>query len=173
MLTIYRKTAKGQAEIDTRAYRLTPRLRTSLILVDGKRNSDELRSMIQQQPEETLATLLEQGFIETAAVVAPKPRQPAVAMQAVAAGPATAPPTVPPSTLPPGVMSFEQLRRESVRAFTDIVGPMAEVLAMRMEKSRTVEELRPMLELARQIIGNSRGPGVAADFSARFLSPAA
>jgi hypothetical protein len=70
MATIYRKAAKGQAEIDTRAHRLIPRLRTALILVDGKRTDDELRLMIAQQPEETLAALLEQGFIEVVAELA-------------------------------------------------------------------------------------------------------
>ena len=36
MATIYRKTAKGVREIETRATKLAPRFRSLLILVDGK-----------------------------------------------------------------------------------------------------------------------------------------
>ncbi|MDP3085766.1 MAG: hypothetical protein Q8N44_19040, partial [Rubrivivax sp.] len=67
MATIYRKTAKGLTEIATREHRLTPRLRSALIVTDGKRNDAELRALISQQADETLASLLEQGFIEAVA----------------------------------------------------------------------------------------------------------
>ena len=56
MPLIYRKTAKGLSEIETRANRLPPRLRSALIVVDGKRNLAELRPLI-LQPDETLAAL--------------------------------------------------------------------------------------------------------------------
>ena len=36
MSTIFRKTAKGTSEVETRANRLPPRLRAALILVDGR-----------------------------------------------------------------------------------------------------------------------------------------
>ena len=42
MATIYSKTADGQNEIETRARRLSPRARSTLILVDGKRSEAEL-----------------------------------------------------------------------------------------------------------------------------------
>ena len=38
MATVYRKTDKGRNEIETRANRLLPRLRSALIVVDGQRN---------------------------------------------------------------------------------------------------------------------------------------
>lgn len=165
MATIYRKTEKGQAEIDTRAHRLVPRLRTALILVDGKRSDNELRKMILQQPDEALAALIEQGFIELYAEMAdalPRPRPLPLAAVAPAA------PVVAPVSAPAG-KPFEQQRREAVRAFTDCVGPMAEALAMKMEKARSSDELRPLLETARQIIGNSRGGAAAEQFATRFI----
>ena len=64
MPIIFRKTAKGLSEIETRANRLPPRLRSTLILVDGKRDADDLKLLISQQPEETLQSLADQGFIE-------------------------------------------------------------------------------------------------------------
>jgi hypothetical protein len=63
MATIYRKTSKGHAEIETRVHRLPPRLRGALIVVDGRRADDELRRLV-PQADETLQLLAEQGFIE-------------------------------------------------------------------------------------------------------------
>ncbi len=166
---IYRKTAKGQAEIDTRAHRLVPRLRTALILVDGRRSDDELRKMILAQPDETLAELLEQGFIELVSLLrTPDAARPGPAPSHAADEPAGA--TAPAQSAPALTgKAFEQFRRDAVRVFTDAVGPMAEALAIKMEKARTHDELRPLLALAMNIILNTRGAGVAGIFSTRFM----
>ena len=71
MATIYRKTPKGHTEIETRALRLSPRLRSALILVDGRRTDAELQRMILQQPDETLHGLVDQGFIEVISITQP------------------------------------------------------------------------------------------------------
>ena len=63
MATIYAKTADGQNEIETRARRITPRARSLLILIDGKRHDEELAKLVQQF-DETLALLLEGGLVE-------------------------------------------------------------------------------------------------------------
>ena len=64
MSVVFRKTAKGQAEIETRADRLPPRLRTALILVDGRRDGVALAKFCPSDPESTLAGLLDGGYIE-------------------------------------------------------------------------------------------------------------
>jgi len=164
MAHIYRKTDKGHAEIETRAHKLTPRFRSALILVDGKRTDDDLRKLIPQEPEETLRQLTEQGFIELIATTAtPK------AHAAPAAAPA-------PERESERVMSaspsqLEQIKRESVRSLNNHLGPMAETLAMKIERARNMAELRPLLETASQIILNASGTGAAADFSSRFIEP--
>ena len=71
MTSVYRKTDKGFTEIGTRANRLAPRLRQALIMVDGNRTDDDLAKLILSQPAETLAILLEQGYIELAATAGP------------------------------------------------------------------------------------------------------
>ena len=154
MPTIFRKTAKGVTEIETRAHRLAPRMRSALIMVDGKRSDADLRPLIQQQPDETLAALAEQGFIEVLAAVpdaVPAPR--AAPAAAAPAGPAA---------------DFEARRRAAVRGLNDQLGPLAETLAIKIERARTADELRPLLATAVQVIGNARGRGAAADFAARF-----
>jgi hypothetical protein len=188
MATIYRKTAKGHSEIETRAFRLPPRLRSALILIDGKRSDDDMRKLIVQQPEETLRTLSEQGFIEVIAITQDPPaaRQPgttAPARQpipgpAAAAAPAAATQAATPAAAasaavaPKLARNFEATRAEAVRAFTELVGPIAEALAIKMERTRNVDELRPLVLTARSIIANARGAAAAADYGARFLGSA-
>jgi hypothetical protein len=64
MPLIYRKTPKGTAEIETRAHGLGLRVRSTLILVNGKRDVDDVCAMVAQSAEGTLKDLAAQGFIE-------------------------------------------------------------------------------------------------------------
>ena len=157
MPIIYRKSAKGVAEIETRAHRLPPRMRSTLILVDGKRDDEDLKSLVAQQAAETLQALLDQGFIEAVGETmrpAPVPAPP------VAAAPAA------PYALAPA--DFQARRRAAVRALNDAVGPPAESLAIRMVRARDAAELQPLLAQAAKLMAGARGPAAAADFAARF-----
>lgn len=155
MPTIYRKTAKGVEEIQTRAWRLAPRLRSALILVDGQRADDELARML-PQAQEVLAQLAAGGFIELLAELASAPARAAPA-------PATA---VPGGTADakPRVRNFELVQREAVRRLNDLVGPDAETLAIRMERCNNLDTLRPLLVQARQMIAGLRGTKAADEY---------
>jgi hypothetical protein len=128
MATTYRKTADGLAELETRARGLVPRLRTALIMVDGKRNDEELRKLVGQQADETLQILVEQGLIEVISITQPKlpERKPAAA-------PAPAAPA----------KDFATQRRDAVRAINDLLGPVGETLAIKMEQRRARPNCRP------------------------------
>lgn len=166
MATIYRKTAKGQTEIETRALKLAPRFRSLLILVDGRRSDRELTTLMPQAGDEALAALAQAGLIEAIGLTADTPVPPA---PRAAAPPAPPPPAAAPAAADARTdMPFEQRRRESVRMLIDHIGPMAEALAMRMERARNIDELRPLLSTAAQVLANTRGRGVAAEFSRRF-----
>ena len=154
MPIIYRKSAKGVAEIETRAHRLPPRMRSTLILVDGKRDDEDLKSLVAQQAAETLQALLDQGFIEA---VGETMRPVPVPAPPVAAAPYALAPA-----------DFQALRRAAVRALNDAVGPPAESLAIRMERARDAAELQPLLAQAAKLMAGARGPAAAADFAARF-----
>jgi hypothetical protein len=162
MSTIYRKTGKGQSEIETRAFRLLPRLRQALILVDGRRTDTELTKLILAEPEATLAALAQQGFIEVLAKVddtrpmaAPSPR-PAAA--SAAKKPALAAP------------SADTLRRDAVRFLTDQLGPAAEGISIKLERAKSIADLRPLLVSACQLLRSARGATLADQFAARFLA---
>ena len=161
MPIIFRKTSKGVAEIETRANRLPPRVRSTLILVDGKRDSEDLKSLVSQKAEEALQTLVDQGFIEAVGEtmrVAPPLAPPVAAAPAAAYAVATP--------------DFETLRRNAVRALNDALGPAAASLAIRMERARSMVDLQPLLGQATQLVAGARGQAAAEAFAARFPSAA-
>ena len=172
MATIYRKTAKGHSEIETRAHRLSPRLRSVLIMIDGRRSDDDVRKLIPQQADETLRLLDEQGFIELIGITQDAPPQRA-ASQGTAPGQAAAA-SAPGVVTRPAALSvpprdFAATRAQAVRLFTDLVGPMSESLAIKMERARSPDELRSLVQTAQRIIGNARGGQAAAEYGTRFL----
>ncbi|WP_088278850.1 hypothetical protein [Ideonella sp. A 288] len=149
MATIYRKTDKGRSEIETRANRLEPRLRSTLILVDGRHSDEQLAGMVSRF-DGVLERLAGEGYIEPVAPAPPPPRP-------IAEGPR------------PGG-SVAERRRAAVRILTDAVGPAGEDLAMRIERAEDEMTLRPLLVMARDSIRNVRGADAAASFESRFLT---
>ena len=132
MSTIYRKTAKGQAEIETRAHRLPPRLRGALILVDGHRSEADLAKLIPVESATALATLLAEGFIDVFAVLADRPPIPTVDVPLP--GPASGPMPLSSAAAAPAGASIESIKRDAVRFLNDKLGPTAESLAVRIEQ---------------------------------------
>ena len=161
MATIYRKTEKGHTEIETRRFRLLPRMRTALILVDGHRHDLELAKLIPGDPAAALQSLLGDGFIEVLAVAEqrPGPRAGVGPAGADTAGRIT----------DTRLQAFEQRKRDAIRVLNDQLGPGAEALAIRMEKSGHWDELLPILRQAQQILRNTRGAATAAEYSTRFI----
>ena len=155
MATIYRKTEKGQTEIETRLFRLLPRLRTALILVDGHRNDAELAKLIPGDPVLSLQSLLTDGFIEVLMIVEQRVAQ--------------RPPEPVSRTGSPLASGFEQRRREALRVLNDQLGPAAESLAIRMEKCQDWNHMLPVLQMAQQVLLTARGATLAADFGKRFI----
>ena len=153
MGTIYRKTDKGQIEIETRALRLAPRMRTALILVDGRHTDNELGPLMPGDPALALHSLLQDGFIEVVRIVEERavPRPPS------------------PPTSEPRSKAFELRRREAVRGLIDQVGPLGEAVAVRLEKCANSAELKPTLELARQVLEYARGAAAAQEYARRFV----
>lgn len=159
MAIVYRKTAKGQAEIETRADRLAPRLRTALILVDGRRGSDDLARLFPAEPEATLRALLERGYVEVVGVTA---------TPGIAAREADLPIELPAAD----PQAFARLRRDAVRHITDRLGPQADSIATRIEKAADAGQLVPHFQLARQVLRDQRGAAAAAEFERLFMATA-
>jgi hypothetical protein len=184
-VTIYRKTAKGHTEIETRANRLPPRLRGVLIIVDGRTADRDLRKLAGENFDALLKELLTGGYVEPVATLDAR-----AVPAARPATPASQPgsgfvPSRPPSTLAPvqpavpeasqglspSPAEITTLRRAAVRHLTDQVGPMAENLAIKIESARNWAELRPLLVIGMQIITNVRGRSAGEVWRERFIGP--
>ncbi len=182
MPTIYRKTAKGITEIESRAHNLHPKLRSVLIMVDGHRSDDDLARFVAHAPEST-QMLQEAGFIDvlmrtaggSPPAVSAAPTAPAALASSgltrpggLAPAPASvlsAPmPLAPPPSRTDAPVGFDARRRALLRAFNDLLGPAGEDMAVRLERARTAEDLRALLQPAVQLVGSVRGKGAAEAF---------
>lgn len=170
---IYHKSAKGAEAIATRQHGLGPRQRSLLILIDGKKNFEDLAklSAMLGDTAQLLDELEAGGFIEAAAGApaaspGPSPSQVA-AIQAVTA-PSPLASAIPATSLP-------DAKRFAVRKLTDTMGPMAEELCLRIEAARTPAEFLAAVSRAEATLRQLRGSGAAAAFAAEVAahSPAA
>ena len=175
MPIIFRKTAKGLAEVESRAHRLAPRLRGMLILVDGQRDSDDLGRLVAQDAIDTLAALAEQGLIEavgeTLAVAEPAAAYGPLAVSASASTPALAPalaPTPVPAPAHPSTRELAALRRQVARALKEELGASARPLVKRIEGVRSAEELKPLLSQSVKLVLAARGKTAADAFATRM-----
>lgn len=152
MPIIYRKTAKGLAEIETRVYRLSPRLRSVLIMIDGKRSDADLVQMLPQAAE-VLAALAQDDFISefTRTSAAPVP-----------------PPPPERTVIRPPQPTFEAMRKDVLRAFNDRLGPAGEGMAVKLERARNETEFRAMLPAAVQLVTTLQGRDAGESFMARI-----
>ena len=153
---IYHKSSKGAEAIATRQHGLTPRQRSLLILIDGKRGFDDLEKLsgAAATAGETLLQLLEGGFIEElAGAQAPAGAQAAPSAAAVA-------PTV----------SLRDAQRHAARRLTDLMGPNAEELCLRIEAARNVAEFNAAVTRAESVLRNFGGSQLAERFLADIQS---
>ena len=183
MPIIFRKTAKGLAEVESRAHRLPPRLRGMLILVDGKRDSDDLDRIVAQDAIQTLAALAEQGLIEavgeTLAVAESAASYGPVAVStnasanalanALANASAPAPAPAPAPALAPGsATDLAALRRQVARALKEQLGASAGPLVKRIKAAHSADELKPLLSQAVKLVLAARGKTAADAFATRM-----
>lgn len=157
---VLHKTAKALQELRQRTFGLNPRVRQILILIDGRRAYHELARMM---PAEELAhcvrMLEEQGFVR---------RAPEAGAQTAGARAQAAPPSAAtaPSAAPPQA-DLQALRRRVVRLLLDATGPHGDELALRLERSRSLDELRALIPAAASVVEAVAGRGASASFLER------
>lgn len=156
MTTFYRKTRIGQAEIETRALRLMPRLRNLLIIIDGRRDAEALQAMLGYAPATALQELLAYGLIEAVVQRMAEPATPGGDSVRL----------TPPA--PSDAAAFAALRKAAVRALNDALGPAGETLAIRMERSQNEAELQPLLQRAAALVATARGAAAGRAYAERF-----
>ena len=142
---IYRKTGAGVDAIATRHAALNPKQRSLLILVDGRRSVGELATLgaALGDAAELLQALSAQGYIE------PLARQ------------ATAAPAAPAER---DGLPLAQAKTLAARRLTDLLGPDATDLCLRLEKARTVQEFEAAVRRIEAALGQMVGAQRAAQF---------
>ncbi|TWO72676.1 hypothetical protein FN976_03860 [Caenimonas sedimenti] len=157
----YHKSASGSEAIATRSSALTPKLRSMLILIDGKRGFDELAKLgsIFGDPEQQMAQLAELGFIEPVGGTA----SPGKAHPPAAGGNAGASAAAPQVTL-------LEAQRYAVRRLSDLLGPVADELCLRIERTRNPQEFQVALQRAEAMLRQIGGSAKAAQFAAEMES---
>lgn len=157
MATIFRKTQKGQVEIETRVNRLAQRLRAALIMVDGRRTDEQLARLIPVDPLETLHILLEAGYIEVLPGLWSTPGSGLPPVQGAAA------------VAPESAMPLEPLRAWAIAHLQTQLGPLAEACVRQIEQAHTWDAFQMALAVAYQQLTLSRGSAVAEEFRQRLL----
>lgn len=145
--TVFVKTALGQEEMTSRSRSLPARVRTMLIMVDGRRSVAELLNIspAPAEAEAHLANLIEGGFIAPAVVAASAPA-PAVA-------PAPAP-----------VAELKEAKRVISAALMDAMGPDADFFTGRVDDATSKADLVQEAERLRKMINDSFNPRRAEQF---------
>lgn len=149
--TVFAKTDLGHEEIATRVRHVPARMRTMLIMVDGRRSVAQLLSN-HPAPDEArgyLESLLEGGFI-------------AAHEASVAASPAQA-------AAPAGAHSLGEVKQVVTRLLLDFIGPDAEYIAMRIEKISSRDQLLAEVEKLATMLENSVGQVPATKFRESVL----
>lgn len=153
MATVYAKTADGREEIEKRRRGIPPRLRSLLILIDG-RQTDEALAKLVPQFEESLAALLAARLVE-----------------AVAAAPAAVPDSDFAASEPLLIEGeLVNVRSHAADAAGDLLGEAGSDIVVRIENSEDIAQLRAALERAVGVIAAERGQEPAAQFAGRFLA---
>jgi hypothetical protein len=145
---LHYKSAKGIEAIASRQHGLGPKLRSMLILVDGKRKFDELTRLSSAfgDTQQLLQQLLTNGFIDEVRIEAAQPK-------------------VPPA---PSTKTLPQAQKFAVHRLTKVLGPMSEQLCMRIESTRSWDEFDAAIAHADGIVRGIKGLQLAATISAEI-----
>lgn len=161
---IYAKTPKGVAEVAARTAQLSMTTRRVLIMMDGKRTIDELSMLVRPGEIDAIVSQLEgAGLAQKAADMAPAPPAAAKSRDAGAEAPTTInAPVLDDRELTP--ITLEEAKRRAVRELNDRLGPDAEVVAIRIENCRSIEEFRERVRDAERFVTAALGAGAAQDY---------
>lgn len=150
---IYHKTAKGTEAIANRQLGLPPKLRSLLIMVDGKRSYTDLSGLggVFGDCEAMLSQLADDGLIETGVSAA------SVAAPAVGQTKAAAPAALILTSLP-------EAKRVASHLLLDMLGPTSDVLCMKIEAAHNLAEFVTAVKRARDIVRDIKGGHAAERF---------
>lgn len=162
---IYAKTPRGVAEVAARSAQLSMTTRRVLIMMDGKRTLSELAMLVRPGEIDAIIAQLEgAGLAQKADDDAGE--TPGAPVNGRGLDPDA------PATVGTAVMddrdltpiTLEEAKRRAVRELNDRLGPEADVLAIRIENCKTIEEFRERVREAERFVGAALGAAAAQDY---------
>lgn len=156
---VFDKTDKGREEIATRRHQLPPRLRTLLVMIDGKQSAEELLQKVGGLGlnEQSLAELQENGFI--APVTVPSIESVTAAVQPAAAADAA---------LPLGQNQYQAVYQFYTETIKSTIGLRGYALQLKVEKAASVDDLRELRQAYLDAVLKAKGNEIAQSLRARL-----
>jgi hypothetical protein len=172
---VFDKTSKGQEEIATRRHGLPSRLRSLLVLIDGKTSVESLIKKVAGLglSEESIAELLEHEYIVPHEGAAPAhaahptaPIPPAAHTAPLTAPAAKAPSS--PAVLPEGETQFEALYHFYTTTIKSTLGLRGFTMQMKVERCANIEDFRTLRSAYVEAVQKSKGDEMARSLGARL-----
>ena len=144
-MTTYNKTDKGREEIAARSFGLPSRMRTLLVMIDGRHPMEELLPKVMGLGLDAGAVqeLLAQGFIEEGEYIPPPPPPPVLPTEQELAA------------------QYAQARAFYERTIEPTLGLRGQVLQAKLEAAATLEDLKAMRITFFEMVNRIRGRPVA------------
>lgn len=179
MTRIFDKTEKGREEIATRKGGLKPRLRTLLVLIDGKHTEEVLLKQVVGLGlnEQSITELLDNGFITAHEVESTTKSSSRTQPGGAAAGSAGVvnvadkPVVVPPllaaesgireAILPPGENQFQAIYNFYTSTIKTTIGLRGYTLQLKVERAASVDELCNLRQVYVESVQKAKGDEVA------------
>lgn len=162
------KTDKGREEIATRKYHLASRLRTLLLLIDGKHTTEDILDKVSGLglTAESIAELRNGGFIyqlQTVVIDVPpqSPQAPSdsAATQAVShAG----------HTMPNGDSQFEAIYHFYTETIKSTIGLRGYALQLKVERAGSIDEFRALRQPYLEAVLKAKGTEIAKGMKLRL-----
>lgn len=164
---VFDKTEKGREEIATRKHHLAPRLRTLLVLIDGKQSKEELLKKVAGigLGEDGIEELMNNGFIEM-----PSTPKPVVIAEVVTQPeqPDTAAPEPADAILPEGENQFQAVYHFYTETIKSTIGLRGYGLQLKVEKAATIDDFRALRQPYLEAVLKTKGNEMARSLRSRL-----
>lgn len=178
---MFDKTEHGRIEIATRGQTVAPRLRTLLLLVDGKTGNDELLRKVAGLGlgQEHLDELLRAGLIQAGAEPAGASVGAAAstAVNSTTVAEASEPKNIPPpavapmsaeQVLPPGQTQFEAIYHFYNDTIKSMIGLRGYGLQLKVERAGSVQDFRELRQVYLEAVLKAKGEEIARSLRGRL-----
>ncbi len=162
---VYRKSDKGAEAIAARLHGLTPKLRSLLIIVDGKKTGQDLLKFAANlgDAQAMVTELISGGFIEPTPGSGALGSAPPVGNSNPAQTVAVDSTETPTAATRPSV-PLPEAKRLAVRLLNDLMGPAAETACIAIESAKNADQFMTAVRKAHSQVQAFRGEAAATKF---------